>query len=234
MTRITLPQQRAQETRKRIIDAASQVFGRRGYGQATVEEIASEAGVSNGALYHHFASKEELFKAIVWEHLHEHRIELGALFPVSSFREAIERFAAYWLRHLETEHEVGSLIMECWTQATREPWARDAVGAMFRQGPDLIADMLRTGQSAGAVRSDLDIEAAALLLFAAGEGLALMKAIDPENIEFERLRRPWADLIERFVRAEGEADMGKLREGMAALVERQEEGQAASSQEINQ
>ncbi len=226
MTRITLPQQRSQETRKRILDAASQVFARRGYGQATVEEIAAEAGVSNGALYHHFASKEELFRAIVEEHLHEHKIELGALFPVSSFREAIERFAAYWLRHLETEHEVGSLIMECWTQATREPWARQAVGAMFRQGPDLIADMLRIGQDVGAVRSDLDVEAAALLLFAAGEGLALMKAVDPENIEFERLRRPWADLIERFVRGEGEADMGKFLESFKQL----QEGQATTGQ----
>jgi AcrR family transcriptional regulator len=88
VARITLPQQRSQETRKRILDAASQVFSRRGYGQATVEEIAAEAGVSNGALYHHFASKEELFRAIVGEHLYEHKIELGAVFSVSSFRDA--------------------------------------------------------------------------------------------------------------------------------------------------
>ena len=46
VTRITLPQQCTQETRKRILDAASQVFGRRGCdGQATVEEIAAEADV---------------------------------------------------------------------------------------------------------------------------------------------------------------------------------------------
>ncbi len=230
MTRLTLPQQRAQETRQRLIDAASQVFGRRGYGQATVEEIAAEAGVSNGALYHHFASKEELFRAILEGHMHEHRIELEALLPASSFREAVEHFAAYWLHHLETDHEFGSLIMELWTQATRDPWAREAVGALFRQGPDLIADILRIGQDAGAVRSDLDVEAAAFLLFAAGEGIALMKAVDPESIDFRRLNKPWAELIDRFVTAEGEADMGKLLEGMSALLERQGNHQATTGQ----
>lgn len=233
MTRITLPQQRSQETRQRILDAASRVFGRRGYGQATVEEIAAEAGVSNGALYHHFASKEELFRAIVEEHLHEHKIELAALFPVSSFREAVEGFAAYWLRHFETEHELGSLIMECWTQATREPWAREAVGAMFRQGPHLIADMLRIGQNAGAVRSDLDVEAAAFLLFAAWEGVALIKAVDPENIELERLRRPWADLIERFVKGEGEVDMRKFQESFEQFSKDQAAAKFPAGKDLN-
>ncbi len=233
MTRLTLPQQRAQETRQRILDAARQVFARRGYGEATVEEIAAEAGVSNGALYHHFSSKEELFRAILENHMREHKIEIGALLPVSSFREAVERFAEYFLDHLQTDHDFGSLIMECWAQATRQPWARDAVAEFFRQGPDFIADILKVGQASGAVRRDLDVEAAALLLFAAGEGLGVMHAVDPERIDLRQLSKPWADLIERFVVGEGEVDMRKFQEGFEQFSKDQAAAKFPAGKEIN-
>ena len=86
MVRETLPQQRARETRTKILDAARKVFGDRGFGQATVEDIAAEAGVSNGALYHHFANKQELFKAILTVHISDQHFEVSALVPASSLR----------------------------------------------------------------------------------------------------------------------------------------------------
>jgi AcrR family transcriptional regulator len=57
---LTLPQQRKEETRVRILEAACRVFAGRGYEAATVEEITAECGIAEGALYGHFASKEEL------------------------------------------------------------------------------------------------------------------------------------------------------------------------------
>lgn len=229
MTRLTLPQQRAQETRQRILDAARTVFGRRGYGQATVEEIAAEAGVSNGALYHHFASKEELFRAILDNHIREQHIQIGAFVPASSFREVIERFVGYWFNHLETEHESDSLFVELWAQAARDPNVRASVAAFSRQGAHLLGEALRVAQSAGAVRPDLDVEAASTLIYATMEGLFLLWEVDPESIDFEKLSRPWADLIEKFTGEEGEADMRKLQEGMTALVQPAQEGQHSST-----
>lgn len=229
MTRLTLPQQRAQETRQRILGAAARVFARRGYGQATVEDIATEAGVSNGALYHHFASKQELFRAILDDHLREQHVEIAALLPASSFREAIERFVAYWFDHLQSDHESDRLFMEFWAQATREPEARDALAAFARQGTHLVCEALRISQSAGAVRADLDVEAAATLIYATMEGLFLLWMVDSERIDFGRLSRPWADLIERFTSGEGEGDMHKLQEGLTVLSRQLEEGQAASA-----
>jgi AcrR family transcriptional regulator len=49
----------------RLLDAAMRVFAERGYHGATVEEIARESGLSNGALYYNFASKEKLFLALM-------------------------------------------------------------------------------------------------------------------------------------------------------------------------
>ncbi len=56
--------ERAEQTRERIIDAAEQVFYRRGVTRASLEEIAREAGVTRGAVYWHFADKVEVFRAV--------------------------------------------------------------------------------------------------------------------------------------------------------------------------
>jgi len=60
-------QERAARTRERILDAAAEVFDRQGYAAAPLSAIITLAGVAKGALYFHFASKEELASAIIDE-----------------------------------------------------------------------------------------------------------------------------------------------------------------------
>ena len=65
----TLRQRRSNETRGLFLDAAYRLFARQGYGQTSVDGIIAEAGASKGAFYHHFASKEELFRALLEDHV---------------------------------------------------------------------------------------------------------------------------------------------------------------------
>jgi AcrR family transcriptional regulator len=74
---VTSVPQPAQEVRRRrdlvrtraaLLDAAADVFARRGLDAATLEEIAEVAGFTRGAVYHHFASKEDLFLAVIARH----------------------------------------------------------------------------------------------------------------------------------------------------------------------
>jgi TetR/AcrR family acrAB operon transcriptional repressor len=53
------------DTRQRLLDAAARVLGRSGYSRATLDDVASEAGMTKGAVYWHFASKEEVFEALL-------------------------------------------------------------------------------------------------------------------------------------------------------------------------
>ena len=90
MARLTLPQQRKEETRARILDSASRVFARRGYDAATVEEITGECGIAKGALYGHFASKEDLFRTVLVDHVRRRIAETVArVEPGLSLRESI-------------------------------------------------------------------------------------------------------------------------------------------------
>src|SRR6266516_3949884 len=58
-------QDKRQANRARILQAARKVFGQLGYHGATIEAIADEAGLSNGAVYYNFANKEDLFLALL-------------------------------------------------------------------------------------------------------------------------------------------------------------------------
>ena len=71
----TWQQTKSQNTRNSILDAAIRCFYRFGYNNTTTEKIANEAGVSRGAMLHHFPSRADLIKAAVL-HLNEKRLEM--------------------------------------------------------------------------------------------------------------------------------------------------------------
>ncbi len=62
-------QARSEETRTHILEAALRRFANHGYSAASVDEICAEAGVSKGAFYHHFPSKQALFLELLNEWL---------------------------------------------------------------------------------------------------------------------------------------------------------------------
>jgi AcrR family transcriptional regulator len=61
---VSLRSQHVEGTRRAVLDAARAAFGAKGYAQASVDEIAAAAGVTKGAVYHHFTGKEALFRAV--------------------------------------------------------------------------------------------------------------------------------------------------------------------------
>jgi len=217
--RETLPQQRARETRTKILDAARRLFGDRGFGQATIEDIAGAAGVSNGALYHHFASKEELFKAILTDHISDQHLEISALVPAASLREVLERFASYWFEHLRKDHEDDPLFAEVWAQAARDPWARQAMTGFIRDGESLIENALRIGQETGLIRPDVDRHAVATLMYAMMQGLFLIWTVSPAALDAEKLTKPWVESMERLLATDEEPDLSQFQKGLRSFFE---------------
>src|SRR6201994_652106 len=61
---VGLRSEHVEATRRAVLAAARSLFGATGYAQTSVEEIAAAARVTKGAVYHHFASKEALFRAV--------------------------------------------------------------------------------------------------------------------------------------------------------------------------
>ncbi|MFF2073254.1 ScbR family autoregulator-binding transcription factor [Kitasatospora sp. NPDC058162] len=89
-------QERSERTRGRLVEAGAALFDRCGYAGATLGEIARAAGVTKGALYFHFASKEELARAVFAQAEGSLRAACGALCSASSPLQALID-AGYWL-----------------------------------------------------------------------------------------------------------------------------------------
>ncbi|UTT49221.1 MULTISPECIES: TetR/AcrR family transcriptional regulator [Rhodococcus] len=92
----------AARTRTALLDAALEVFLRDGYAAAATEEIVSVAGVTRGALYHHFADKRDLFRGVIERIQKETE---GSLAPAEPIEDAWEGFTSAVLASLDAVYD---------------------------------------------------------------------------------------------------------------------------------
>src|SRR5512143_3765904 len=112
-------QQRSEETRGRIMQAAIQLFSSRGFNSASVDDICAEAGVSKGAFYHHFESKQALFLALLdgWLKAIDNAIEASRQQSVpETFMGITEAFPFIF----ESAGNNLPMFLEFWMQASRD------------------------------------------------------------------------------------------------------------------
>lgn len=197
MTRTqTLPQRRKAETRGRILDAAGRVFARRGYSAATVEEITVECGIAKGALYSHFASKEDLFRTVLLEHVRRRSAETATLLePQLPLRESILRIIEASWGTCRTDPVWSPLFTELWALASRSDWGREVAAELFDHCSASLAQFLAVARRDGRVRPDLDEHRAARLMLAVNDGLILQWQTQPDAVDPEAFLGPMADMI---------------------------------------
>lgn len=167
------------ETRAKLLAAGRRAFGAHGFAEASMDDFTADAGLTRGALYHHFGGKQGLFEAVVTEIDNEITDRLNAV---------AERAASPW------EALVGTCV--AYVRLALEP---EMQRIMFRDGPAVlgcpsgwstasacIAFMTRQVEAcrdAGAL-ADIDPEAAARLLNGATSDAAqwIANARDPEQV----------------------------------------------------
>lgn len=204
MVRMTLPQRRKEETRSRILAVAAQVFARRGYEAATVEEITADCGIAKGALYGHFASKEELFRTVLLEHVQRRVAETAArVEPGLSLREGIVRIIDTSWAACRTDPTWSPLFMEAWALASRTSWGRDTVATLFEHCSTALARFLSHAQRTGQLRPELDVERAARLLLAVNDGLVLQWQAAPDRVDPAAFLAPMTDMISSYLTSAG-------------------------------
>ncbi len=154
------------DRRQELLDAAVRVFARRGFSAARVGDIAEEAGVAHGLLYHYFRSKDEVLETIfrdTWRLLvtETERIEdSGAPLP-----EQLRRFARIYLGSwLATPELIGVLVREI-ARSPQVGETVDEIGGVFRA----LARMVAAARGRGEVRADCDATLAAWAIYGALE-----------------------------------------------------------------
>lgn len=192
----------------RILDAASRLIMHYGYDKTTVSDIANEAGISKGAIYLHFESKETLFEALL-------------------LRE-MERYTVVWIERLEAD-PLGGTFAGIYKNTLYAMQSSPLMMALFRRDRRILGAyarketagfalktesnvmLLKMMQSVGAVRQDIKPEIVAHIMNMLAYGLVSMDEVVPvDDIPpFEDIIEGIADLLDRALSTGENAEAGK-------------------------
>ena len=133
------------KTKKAIFNAAIKVFSIEGYDSATVEEIASEAGVAKGTLYYNFQGKEEIFKFVIDEGMKLIKNEvLDAIKDIDDPLEKLKISAKVQLRYVYNNKEFFRVIMsQIWGDKNRHQEMRQELRRLVNINSNRINDITK-------------------------------------------------------------------------------------------
>jgi AcrR family transcriptional regulator len=182
-------QPRAEETHRRILDAALDAFARQGYDATGVAEICHRAGVTKGGFYHHFHSKQDVFLELLERWLKEIDTQMAAARAV---RKTVPEGLMGMTEMIERVFQVAGgrlpLFLEFLTQAAHSPVFGQATAVPIRRYVGFFSDMVAGGIADGDLRPvDPDVVARVLLAFAMG--LLTMGLVDPFGANWGEVAR---------------------------------------------
>jgi TetR/AcrR family fatty acid metabolism transcriptional regulator len=190
-----------EEKRRRILEAAVRAFARKGYHACRVGEIASEAGVAYGLVYHYFTSKDEILETIfrdTWTQM------LTAIEAVEEegvpAAEQLRKVAAIVLRTWKRDPDLVRVLVR---EVTRSPHIQREVEEI-EQAYAALQRIVERGQNGGEFRTDVDARLAALIVYGALEELLtswVMGQLDDSDEEVDRAERAVVALVRDGIRA---------------------------------
>jgi AcrR family transcriptional regulator len=174
-------------SRDKLLTAAAKVFAERGFERASVDDIAAEAGLSKGTLYWNFKSKEDLFEALLEEHIDSRAravVEMTESAPADQDMavEASRRFADL----LQEERQLVLLSHEYWSRATRDPEIRKRYAKRQAKLREELARALEArARQLGAPPFSMSTADVATAYIALRDGLSFQRLVDPESVPDE-------------------------------------------------
>ena len=165
------------ETRNYIIDKSYRLFLCRSYEAVSISEISKAIGFTKGALYHHFASKEELFKAVIDKHL---EMRIGAVNDVNiTFREYIDRVIEHselMVNHMLNETPNASALnyFALYIDALRHyPKFIKTKGDFIQSEIGKLEHIIENAIEQKEIRSDIDVKILATNIFSLSMGMVV-------------------------------------------------------------
>lgn len=184
--------------RQQILDAAFACFSRNGFHNTSMQDVIAEAGLSVGAVYRYFKSKNELITAIaegVLDGAEEMFAGLSQHEPPLPLAEAIDRALDF------AESQTGPqgalrIALQVWSESLRDPALAVFVADKYTRFRMLFAAVARRAQEAGELPADADPEAVGAVLFGIVPGYALQRILGngPD-------KKAYADAIRALVKA---------------------------------
>jgi AcrR family transcriptional regulator len=174
-----------ERTRRQLLEAAADIFARRGYAAASVEEIAESAGFSVGAVYSNFANKDELFAALMTDRAVNHMDEVADIFDSAEAlsQDPLQGLGRMLIAIADKDLHVAVLKTEFWLHAVRNPELMrieaDASGRTLTAVREILTGVLDRNDVDQSVVSVDDFATVTLALFG---GLIRQRRTDPSRV----------------------------------------------------
>ena len=210
------------EREQRILAAAADLIAHYGYDKTSVEEIARAAGVSKGAIYLHYRSKEALFEALLLRDSEEAIRRFYELIDADPAGVTIFNIYRYTLVVTEELPLLKAVYMHD-RRLLGDYLRRQRDTPLASQMMSFSSDFVRHYQQAGLIRQDLDPDMVAYLLVALRNGVFGMDEIVPSEylVSISVLGETLAEMLARGLEPAntGEGDQAAGRKALAELTE---------------
>jgi AcrR family transcriptional regulator len=191
----------SEERKDQIIQAATEVFTRQGFHDARMDDIVKETGLSKGALYWYFKSKEELIIAILDRLFGVEFQRMESLcdenLPV---RRCLSKFLDVFIADLHKMQHATPIIYEFYALAFRNKTVRKVMQRYLRTFVTIIEPIIQRGMDRGEFRPG-DARRFALAFGAQLEGTLLLWAYDPKMVPLDDQLRAGAEMLIRSLEA---------------------------------
>jgi AcrR family transcriptional regulator len=179
-----------QQRRAQILAAAMTCFARQGYHATSMDDVVRESGLSVGAIYSYFASKEDLFLALSDDRAEQTLTYLNEVFrrpgPMADrSREAVD----YFFRQLSDDLiPLARVNVEFLSEAAKSERIKARQQRRCETIRQFLCWLLTDAQQRGEVRADVDVRAAAELMMALNEGILLLSVAGLRQVDLETLK----------------------------------------------
>lgn len=187
VTRSTSPRvQRREQQTIRILEAAKKCFVRSGFQGASMQEICNEAGMSPGALYRYFPSKESIIEAISEA---EQKRDADMLSVMLDNPSVIDGFVEASMAHIRKVHKNGTagLFTEVRAEAMRNEAVRKSCEQSRLHVREALRDYFEKALERGDINPRVDLDTLLTVLMALGEGL-ILNDLPGQGISMEKIQ----------------------------------------------
>ncbi len=189
-----IPQYR-EEARERIVEAALKVFSSKGYHGTTMESIASKMGISKGALYLYFPSKEELFKEIC--RMGQERFK-ATLYETFAHGDIFTNARIFFEKMLEEEPNYGDsgFLFETLALASRDQAIKDILSETYNNSTNVLKEFLDGLKRKGVIKQQVNTKLLARGLVAVYDGFVAALVLRPQR---SNLLKAWDEMMKAIM-----------------------------------
>lgn len=177
----------SEQRKNQIIEAAIKVFSKEGFHKARMDDIADEAGLSKGALYWYFKSKDKIISSIL-NSLFEREFDQLQAWSINegSARATLEKIGLLVVDDLLSARPLMPIIFEFWAMSLRSKAIGNTIRNLMWRYVEVIVPIIEKGVDSGEFR-EIDSEDAAMAFGAVLEGSILLWSYDMNKVDFRDL-----------------------------------------------